>query len=120
MRKTPLVPRSSLRRSAPRPWRRAEDDKVGPEEAAHVLKRDGGCIVPRVDPEAWPCSGRITLDHVQEDYGKMGDRAKSDRYHLVSVCEGHSEKGMRAGRQWNTSKEGRRHEREYLAKHESR
>ncbi len=48
----------------------------------------------------------------------MGDRAPSDRYHLVSVCAGHSEKGMKAGYQWNTAH--RQDERDYLAKKEPR
>ena len=30
-------------------------------------------------------------------------RAKSDQHHLVALCEGHTEHGMRAGSQWNTA-----------------
>lgn len=103
MKRTPLIRRTGLRRSAPhRPWRRAEDDKVDPAEAQYVLARDGGCIAPQVDPASGMCAGRIELDHVKDE-ARMADRAKSDRWHLVSVCEGHSEKGMRAGYIWNTS-----------------
>lgn len=119
MKRTPLIRRSSLRRSYPQPWQRAPDDKVDPVERDHVLRRDGGCIAPRVDLEAGPCWGRVTLDHVKDE-ARMGVRAESDRYHLVSVCQGHSEDGRKAGYQWNTSKEGRAAERDYLAKKEPR
>jgi hypothetical protein len=118
MKKSPLIRRTGLRRTSPhRPWRRAEDDKVSPAEAAHVLARDNGCIAPQVDPASGPCAGRIELDHVKDET-RLGDRAKSDRWHLVSVCEGHSEKGMKAGHQWNTA--SRALEREYLLRVEPR
>lgn len=112
MRRTPLVRRSSLRRSRMRPWRRDEDDKVTPEVRAHVLARDGGCVARVLDsPER--CWGRITLDHVKAQQ-RMGDRAPSDPRHLVALCQGHTEDGRRAGFQWNTAKENRHALREYL------
>lgn len=59
------------------------------------------------------CSGRWTLDHVPdtmvEKMGMVirgmarGKRAPSDPAHLISLCEGHCERGMKAGYQWNTS-----------------
>lgn len=117
MKRTYLVRRSPLRRSTPRPWRRAASDKVDPGEAQYVLRRDNGCIAPRVDPASGTCAGRITLDHVKDD-PRMGDRAQSDRFHLVSVCQGHSEDGRKAGYQWNTA--NRTLERQWLATIEPR
>jgi hypothetical protein len=73
-----------------------------PEVAQHVFKRDGGCIAPQVDPNSGPCSGRITLDHVKWEL-RLGKRADSIAMCLVSVCEGHSENGAKAGHQWNTA-----------------
>lgn len=101
MRRTPLPRGSSLRRSRMQPWRRDEADKVSPETRASVLARDGGCVARVLDDPA-NCWGRITLDHVKE-HPRMGDRAPSDRRHLVSLCQGHTEDGRRAGFQWNTA-----------------
>lgn len=97
-----------------KPWLRDQDDKVSPELHAYILKRDGGCIARHFDDPA-NCWGRITLDHVK-DHPRMGDRATSDKWHLVSVCDGHSEKGMKAGYQWNTA--NRAAERDYLREKE--
>jgi hypothetical protein len=105
-----MLRRTPLKRSRPKPWFRAEEDKVAAEERAYVLKRDGGCIAPQGGAET-PCWGRLTLDHVKDD-PRMGDRAPSDRRHLVSVCQGHSEDGRKAGYQWNTA--NREAERDYL------
>lgn len=69
------------------------------------------CIAPLVDPNAGHCSGRSTIDHVKSA-ARMGKRAESDVFHLVSVCEGHSEAGAKAGYQWNTA--SREKERAYL------
>jgi hypothetical protein len=49
-----------------------------------------------------PCWGKLTLDHVKTE-PRMGRRAPSDPSHLASLCEGHTENGMRAGFQWNTA-----------------
>jgi hypothetical protein len=97
LKRTPLRRRTPLR-AKPRP----DSDKVTPEMHAYIIKRDGGCIAPRVDDDAGPCSGRVTLDHVKTDR-RMGKRADSIALCLVSVCEGHSENGMKAGHQWNTA-----------------
>lgn len=81
-----------------------------PEVYAFVIKRDGGCIARHYDDSA-NCWGNMTLDHVKDE-AKMGDRAKSDPDHLVTVCQGHSEDGRKAGYQWNTAH--REDERDYL------
>lgn len=106
-RKTPLRQKAPIARyrRAPKPWRRPADQRVTPEVIALVLKRDGPCVAIRIDPrEAGNCWGRTTFDHVHEDAGgKKGVRAASDPEHLCAVCQGHSEDGMKAGRQWNTA-----------------
>lgn len=84
-------------------WRRPDKDKVSPETVALVLKRDGPCVAPRIDPaEIGKCSGRTTFDHVKDE-PEMGVRAKSIPAELAAVCQGHSEDGMKAGHQWNTA-----------------
>ena len=61
------------------------------------------CIAPLVDPsQSGKCWGRSTLDHVKE-HPRMAKRAPSDTRHLVTLCEGHTENGARAGYQWNTA-----------------
>jgi hypothetical protein len=97
LKRTPLRRRTPLR-SKPRP----QQDKVTPELHDYIIKIDGGCIAPQVDPEAGPCSGRLTLDHVKIEL-RLGKRAESVENRLVTVCEGHSENGAKAGHQWNTS-----------------
>lgn len=65
-----------------------------------------GCIAVAVSPStSGPCSGKLTLDHIhgQNEMGVGKPRAKSDPQHLVSLCQGHTEAGMRAGFQWNTA-----------------
>jgi hypothetical protein len=74
-------------------------DPVTPETRETVLRRDGSCVAWQLDPrhvcrDQW---GRdhypdslwlMTLDHVQEGYGRMGVRAPSDPAHLVTLCWG--------------------------------
>ena len=60
------------------------------------------------------CFGRDRLEHVQDGYGRMAKRAESDAAHLVTLCEGHTEPGMRAGYVWATDKANRDRCREYL------
>jgi len=67
-----------------------------------MLTSDPVCVAPIVDPDCGPCSGGTTLDHVKSE-PRMGVRAPSDEAHLVSVCDGHSERGAKAGHQWNTA-----------------
>jgi hypothetical protein len=63
-------------------------DPVRQETRLEVLRRDRGCVAPRIDPEAGECSGRLTLDHVK-DWPMMGRRAPSDSGHLVVICWHH-------------------------------
>lgn len=93
----------------------AHKDPVTPAMREMILKRDGNCVAFLVDPQEWgKCSGRLTIEHVKENL-RMGRRAPSDEYHLVTLCEGHTENGARAGHQWNTTKRARSLIREYLA-----
>lgn len=93
----------------------ARKDPVTPEVAAYVFYHDGRCIAPKVDPDAGPCSGRSTLDHVHDEHGVGKKRALSDIWHLVAVCEGHSESGAKGGHIWNTSH--RQLERDWIREH---
>jgi hypothetical protein len=76
-------------------------DPVTPAVHAAVLVRDmrlaGGCVPAFLDPNHG-CRDRwgnphapdrldiLTLDHVQEGYGRMGKRASSRPENLVSAC----------------------------------
>jgi len=91
-----------------------QNDPVTVEMRNAVLKRDGGCMAPRLDPsQSGACWGRLTLEHVKE-HGRMSKRAPSDLGHLVALCQGHTEDGRKAGYQWNTTKESRALVRAYL------
>jgi hypothetical protein len=75
------------------------------------------CVAPMLDPsQSGTCWGRSTLDHIK-DQPRMGVRATSDPEHLVTLCQGHTEDGRRAGYQWNTANRDR--VRDYLARHGS-
>lgn len=73
-------------------------DAVTPAIREAVLLRDGGCVAAILDPKhvcrgPWFFHGPralpfMTLDHVQEGYGRMGVRAPSDPAHLVTLCWG--------------------------------
>lgn len=88
-------------------------DKVTPAVALEVLNRDSGCIAPRLGGTTMDCFGRNRLEHVKDE-PRMGRRAPSDPAHLVTLCEGHTETGMRAGYVWATDKRNREAMREYL------
>ena len=62
-------------------------DKVTPEMHEAVIRRDAGCVAPRLDTVD-RCSGRLTLDHVKEQ-PMMGKRAPSDLEHLATLCWHH-------------------------------
>jgi hypothetical protein len=81
--------------------RKPKADPVTPDLHEAVLVRDlrfaGGCVARFLDPthkcaDRWGQSHRpddeyvLTLDHVQESYGRMGKRAPSDKAHLVTLC----------------------------------
>jgi hypothetical protein len=68
--------------------RRKRKDPVTPELALAVLRRDQGCVAPRLGGSFMDCGGRSTLDHVKDE-PRMGVRAPSDMAHLVTLCEGH-------------------------------
>lgn len=74
-------------------------DRVSPALRRSVLERDGGCVAAIIDPrhvcrDQWGRSHgsflltAMTLDHIQEGYGRMGVRAPSDPAHLVTLCWG--------------------------------
>jgi len=74
-------------------------DPVTPAIREAVLRRDGRCVAAILDPshlcrDRWgelhfqDALDEMTLDHVQEGYGRMGVRAPSDPAHLVTLCWG--------------------------------
>jgi len=72
------------------------------------------CVAPLVDDdEIGKCWGRTTQEHVKDEL-RMGKGADHDLDHLVSLCQGHTEDGRKAGHQWNTTKRNRELIREYL------
>lgn len=98
--------------------------KVG-EMRAQVYARDGGCVAPRLDPEASRCydrwgaplpAMRQRADELEMDYVREGARAGR---HLLMVdhvmlCPGHHQgAGPNGGHQWGPAH--RRAERKYLA-----
>ena len=96
----------------------ARKDRVPPELAQEVLRLDGGCVAPKVDHnEIGNCRGRITIEHVKRQL-RTGRRAEPVRACLVSLCLGHTETGMKAGRQWNTMAVNRAKIRDYIAARE--
>jgi hypothetical protein len=70
----------------------------------------GRCIAWVLDPDQ-KCSGRYTIDHVNE-YAMRGKRAPSDLAHMVMLCEHHHLDYYEGGRNWATSH--RQELREYL------
>lgn len=87
-------------------------DPLTPVVRAAVLDRDRGCVAAKLGESG--CWGRLTLEHVKDE-PRMGRRAPSDLAHLVTLCEGHTEPGARAGHQWNTARANRSRIRDYLA-----
>lgn len=85
-----------------------------PEVALAVFARDQGCVAPRLGGSFMDCWGRNRIEHVQDGYGRMGRRAPSDMAHLVTVCQGHSEDGVKGGYCWATDRANRAAMREYL------
>lgn len=89
------------------------DGGVSHDLALAVFKRDEGCIAPRLGGSFLDCWGRNRIEHVKAE-PRMGVRAEPRMDRLVTLCEGHSEPGMRAGYVWATAKENRQAMREYL------
>ncbi|MES2211325.1 MAG: hypothetical protein V4515_14275, partial [Chloroflexota bacterium] len=71
-------------------------DPVTPELREAVLRRDGMCLLAKVDPghscrDTWGVPHaptdlwRLSLEHVKSEL-RMGRRAPSDLEHLVAMC----------------------------------
>lgn len=88
-------------------------DCVTAEVREEVLRRDGGCVAPRLGGTRHDCWGRNTLAHVKDE-PRMGRRAPSDPAHLATVCQGHAEDGTRAGYCWVTDRRNIAAMRDYL------
>jgi hypothetical protein len=109
-----------VKRTALRAKPRAEDDKVTPEVYGHVMRRDGGCMAPSLDPRAGQCRDRwgspaspsdiraLTLQHVWLDYSVKAKRAPSHPENLLVLCWFHHEGG------WATSHVHLELQRDYL------
>ena len=78
-------------------------DPVTPALALAVLQRDGGCVAPRLGGSYADCAGRNRLEHVKAE-PRMGKRAEARADRLVTLCEGHTEPGMKAGTKPGKSK----------------
>jgi hypothetical protein len=74
------------------------------------MKRDQGCVAPRLGGSSMDCFGRDRVEHVKVD-PRMGKRGTL----LVILCEGHTEPGMRAGYVWCTDAVNRQKMRDYVA-----
>jgi hypothetical protein len=90
--------------------------RVPPALARQVLARDGGCVAPRLGGTILDCWGRNRIEHVQTDYGRTGRRADNTLWNLVTLCQGHTEDGMRAGYVWATDHANRERCRDHLRK----
>jgi len=117
MRKDPVTPgvaQAVMLRDAHEIWLDAEAySRLKVTEQNYWTKRII-CVAPVLDPsQSGACWGRTTLEHVKDDL-RMGRRAASDPAHLVSLCQGHTEDGRKAGYQWNTDKRNREKVREWL------
>lgn len=84
--------------------------RMRPGEAVAIFERDGGCIAPRLGGTVHDCWGRLTIEHIKDQL-RMGVRGTK----AVTLCEGHTEPGMKAGYSWNLDKRNRVLVREYLA-----
>jgi hypothetical protein len=91
-----MLRRTPLKRSRPKPWFRAEEDKVTADVRQHVLDRDRICFASRIDlshqcrdrwgmPHRADDAAKLTMEHVL-DHATMGKRAPSDAKHLLALC----------------------------------
>lgn len=87
--------------------------RVSSDLAAAVFLRDNGCVAPRLGGSMHDCFGRLRIEHVKAA-PRMGVRAESRMDRLVTLCEGHTEPGMRAGYVWCTDRRNRAAMRAYL------
>ena len=88
-------------------------DRVSPTLALAVFTRDQGCVAPRLGGSHMDCWGRNRIEHVKAE-PRMGVRAEARLDRLVTLCEGHTEPGTKAGYCWATDKANRQAMREYL------
>ena len=88
-------------------------DRVSPTLALAVFTRDQGCVAPRLGGSFMDCWGRNRIEHVKAE-PRMGKRAEPRPDRLLTLCEGHTEPGTRAGYCWATDKTNRYAMREYL------
>jgi hypothetical protein len=88
-------------------------DAVSHELALAVFARDDGCVAPRLGGSFLDCWGRNRIEHVKAE-PRMSKRAEPQMNRLVTLCEGHTEPGMRAGYVWATDKRNREACRQYL------
>jgi hypothetical protein len=59
-----------------------------PGEYDYVMLRDGRCVAAQIDVDH-RCEGKETLDHVPgKNENALGQRAPSDRRHLLRLCWG--------------------------------
>lgn len=102
-----LVRTVPLRRSPMK--RKPRTDEVTPERAAEVFARDGGCLAPFLGGSMMDCFGRLRIEHVKRE-ARMGARGDL----LGTLCEGHTETGMRGGYVWCTDRRNREAMRRHL------
>jgi hypothetical protein len=95
--------------------RKARTDPVTPEKALAVFAADQGCVAPRLGGSAMDCWGRNRIEHVKEE-PRMGKRGTL----LCTLCEGHTEPGMRAGYVWCTDAKNRQAMRDYIRERDAR
>lgn len=81
--------------------------------ALFVLARDGGCLGPRLGGTFMECAGRNRIEHVKPE-PRMSRKAVDCPCQTLTLCEGHTEPGMRAGYVWCTDKANRAECRAYL------
>ena len=89
------------------------NDRVSPELALAIYKRDNGCMAPKLGGSYHDCWGRDRIEHVKAE-PRMGKRAEACECRLLVLCEGHCEPGMKAGYVWATDKLNRLACRAYL------
>jgi hypothetical protein len=100
----------TLRRYQPlHPSKGTRHDRVSEADAQAVFARDGGCLAPRLGGSSMDCWGRNRIEHVKREQ-RMGVRGDL----LGTLCEGHTEPGMRAGYVWCTNAENREAMRRHL------
>ena len=87
--------------------------RVSPELALAVFARDQGCLAPRLGGSFHDCWGRNRIEHVKAE-PRMGKRAEARMDRLATLCEGHTEPGMKAGYIWCTDRVNRAAMRDHL------